>query len=86
MCAQTRPRFILSSERFWGGGGGVEGGRGGGGGGGEDGVRTHVNSKGKSPLPEKFSAEEDRIHDAASSRTASPTHYQLSYSSPHKLS
>ena len=28
----------------------------------------------KSPLPEKFSSE--RTHDAASSRTASPTHYQ----------
>ena len=30
----------------------------------------------KSPLLEKFSPEEDRINDAASSRTASPTHYQ----------
>ena len=30
----------------------------------------------KSPQPEKFSSEEDRTHDAASSRTASPTHYQ----------
>ena len=30
----------------------------------------------KSPLPEKFSSEEDGTHDAASSRTASPTHYQ----------
>ena len=29
----------------------------------------------KSPLPDKFSPEEDRTHDAASSRTASPTHY-----------
>ena len=37
----------------------------------------------KSPLPEIFSPEEDRTHDAASSRTASPTHYQLSYSGPH---
>ena len=36
----------------------------------------------KSPLPEKISSEEDRTHDAASSRTASPTHYQLSYSDP----
>ena len=27
--------------------------------------------------------EEDRTRDAASSRTASPTHYQLSYSGPH---
>ena len=32
-------------------------------------------SREKSPLPEKFSPEEDRTHDAASSRTASPTHY-----------
>ena len=30
----------------------------------------------KSPLPEKFSSEENQTHDAASSRTASPTHYQ----------
>ena len=30
----------------------------------------------KSPLPEKFSQEEDRTHDAASSRTASSRHYQ----------
>ena len=30
MCAKTRPRFILSSESVWG----------------ENGVRTHVNSKG----------------------------------------
>ena len=35
MCAQTRPRFILSSERVWG-----------------NVARTHVNSKGKNPLPE----------------------------------
>ena len=37
----------------------------------------------KSPLPEKFSAEEDRTQDAASSRTVSPKHYPLSYSGPH---
>ena len=38
MCAQTRPRFILSSERvFWG-----------------NGVWTHVNSKGKIPSTGKF--------------------------------
>ena len=30
----------------------------------------------KSPLPETFSSEEDRTHDAASSRTVSPTQYQ----------
>ena len=30
----------------------------------------------KSSLPEKFSPEEDRTHDAASSRTTGPTHYQ----------
>ena len=27
-------------------------------------------------LPKKFSPEKDRTHNAASSRTASPTHYQ----------
>ena len=36
----------------------------------------------KSLLPETFSSEEDQTYDAASSRTASPTHYQLSYSGP----
>ena len=30
----------------------------------------------ESPLPEKFSSEEDRTYDAASSRTVSSTHYQ----------
>ena len=38
MCAQTRPRFILSSERVLGG----------------NGVWTHVNSKGKIPSTGKF--------------------------------
>ena len=41
-----------------------------------------LNPREKSPLPEKFSPEEDQTHDAASSRTASPTHNQLSYSGP----
>ena len=35
-----------------------------------------------SPLTEKFSSEEDRTHDAASSRTASPTHYQRAIPAP----
>ena len=43
---------------------------------GEDGVRTHVNSKEK--IPSTGNTEEDQTYDAASSRTASPTHYQLS--------
>ena len=63
ICAQTRPRFLLSSKRvLW------------------NGVRTHVNSKGKISCIR--SSEEDRTHDAASCRTASPTHYRLSYSGP----
>ena len=37
MCAQTRPRCILSSEKVWG-----------------NEVRTHVNSKGKSPSTGNF--------------------------------
>ena len=36
----------------------------------------------KSPLPEKFSLGEYRTHDAASSRTASPTHYQRAVPAP----
>ena len=37
-----------------------------------------------SPLPEKFSSEEDQTHNprAASSKTASPTHYQLAVPAP----
>ena len=45
-----------------------------------NGVRTHVNSKGK--VPSTGGSEEDRTHDPASSRTASPTHYRLRYSGP----
>ena len=51
-----------------------------------NGVRTHVNSKGKMPSSgKKFSSEEDRTHGAASSRTASPTHYKLSTSPSHRI-
>ena len=46
-----------------------------------NGVRSHVNSKGKIPSTE--SSEEVQTYNAASRRTASPTHYQLSYSGPH---
>ena len=42
-----------------------------------NGARTHVCSKGK--IPSSKSAEEDQTHVAASRRTASPTHYRLSY-------
>ena len=64
VCAQTRPRFILSSEKVLG-----------------NGVRTHVDSSG-----EKNSAgglEKGGTREASSRRTASPTHYRLSHSSPH---
>ena len=47
-----------------------------------DGVRTHANSNRKIPSPKKFSPEEDRTHNAASSRTASPTHYQRATAAP----
>ena len=36
----------------------------------------------KSPLAEKFSSEEDRTNDAASSRTMSSTHYQQAIPAP----
>ena len=49
-----------------------------------NGVRTQVNSKGK--ISTTGGSEEGRTCDAASCRTASPTHfYRLSYSSPIKL-
>ena len=50
-----------------------------------NGVKTHINPKGKIPSTgKKFSSEEDQTQDAASSIRASPTHYQLSYSGPHQ--
>ena len=63
MCAQTRPRFVLSPERVLG-----------------NGIRTHVHFKGI--IPSTGGSYQDRIHDAASRRTASPTHCLLSYSGP----
>ena len=45
-----------------------------------NGVRTHVNSKGK--IPCTGGSEEDRTHTGVLRRTLSPTHHQLSYSSP----
>ena len=46
-------------------------------------VRTHVNSKGKIPSTgKKISSVEDRAHDAASSGTASPKHYQRAIPAP----
>ena len=44
---------------------------------GGNGVRTHVNYKGKIPSTGRktFYPEEDRTHDAASSRTTSPKSY-----------
>ena len=45
-----------------------------------NGVRTHVNSKGK--IPSTRGKEQDQTRDSASCRTVSPTHYQLSYSDP----
>ena len=42
--------------------------------------RSHVNSKGK--IPFTGGSEEGWTCDAASHRTASPTHYRLSYASP----
>ena len=66
MCAQTRPWFILWSDRVLG-----------------YGVKTHVNSKGNMPYTRgSDESEEGQTCDATSCRTASPTYYRLSYSSP----
>ena len=46
----------------------------------ENEIRTHVNSKGN--IPSTGGSEEDRTHSAPSRKTASPTHYWLSYSGP----
>ena len=45
-----------------------------------NGVRNHVNSKGK--IPSTRRSEKGRTCDAALRRTANPIHYRLSYSSP----
>ena len=49
----------------------------------ENGIRTHVNSKGKIPSTRKkiFSVE-DQTHNPASSGTGSPTHYQWAIPTP----
>ena len=60
MCSQTRPRLYILIRKSFGG---ME-------------SEPMITPREKSPLPEKFSSEEDGTHDAASSRTASPTHYQ----------
>ena len=65
-CAQIRPRFILSCEKSLGG---ME-------------SEAMLTPREKSPLPEKFSPEEDQTHDTASSRTASPTHCQPAIPAP----
>ena len=44
-----------------------------------NGVRTHVNSKG---IISTGGSKQDRTRNAASRRTASPTHFILSYSGP----
>ena len=66
VCAQTRLVYTLIRKNLVGGGGGME-------------SEPMLTPREKSPLPEKFS-QEDRTHDAASSRTASPTHYQQAIS------
>ena len=66
MWAQTRPRYILSSERVLRG---ME-------------SELMLTPREKSPLPKKIFPEEYRIHNAASSRTASPTHYQWAIPAP----
>ena len=47
-----------------------------------NGVRTHVNSKGKIPSTGILSSEQDQIHDTAASWTVSPTHYQRAVLAP----
>ena len=72
MCAQTRPRFILSSERVFGG---ME-------------FEPMLTPREKSPLPENFprgglnrkiSPEEDRTRDAVDSE---PKHFQRAIPAP----
>ena len=68
VCAQTRPRFILSLERVLGG---ME-------------SEPMLTPREKSPLPKELSPEEDRTRDTASRRTASRTHYQPAIPAPLK--
>ena len=66
-CAHSHPKEFFFF--FFGGGEG-------------DGSEPMLTPREKSPLPEKFFREEDRTHDAASSRTASPTLYQRAVPGP----
>ena len=72
VCAQTRPRFILSSERdFFG-----------------NGVRTHVNSKGKIPSTGKFPQrriEPATLHYAGQRAQTLPTSYSDPLQNVHYL-
>ena len=66
MFAQTRPRFILSSERvFWG-----------------KGVRTHVNSKGKIPSTGKFVLRGESNPRRCIKQDSEPNPLPTSYSGP----
>ena len=69
-CVHTWPRFILLCKRVLG-----------------KWSQNPCQLQGKiSPLPEKFSSEEDRTHDAASSRAVSQTYYQRAIPAPELFS
>ena len=74
VCTDYRLRFILSSERVSLGGGGGGG------------VEPILTPRGESPRPQTFSSEDDRINEAASGRTASPTHYKRAIPAPYSVS
>ena len=69
MYAQTRLRFILSSERFWGG----------------NGARTHVNSKGKIPSTAKNLIGEGSNPRRCIKQDREPKTLPTSYSGPYEM-
>ena len=50
-----------------------------------NGVKTHVSSKGKIPFTGRNFPQKDQTHNAASSRTVSPTHYQQAVLAPRSV-
>ena len=50
-----------------------------------DGVESETMLPPGEKIPSTGGSEQDRTRDAASRRTASPTHFQLGYSGPHDL-